>query len=105
MTSQGQWQASEDDVAAIVGARHPDPFGVLGPHAGPDGVVVRAFVPGASTLHIEDVGGGEIAALIQRHPDGFFEGLVTGRGERFTYCLAASNGPNSWKLQDRKSVV
>jgi len=96
----GSWQASDDDVAAIVGARHPDPFGILGPHAGPEGVVVRAFVPGASALRIEDAGGGEIATLIQRHPDGFFEGLVTGRGERFTYGLAASNGPNTWKLHD-----
>jgi 1,4-alpha-glucan branching enzyme len=100
VTSQGQWQTSEDDVAAIVGARHPDPFGVLGPHAGPDGVAVRAFVPGASALRVEDMNGGEIAWLTQRHPDGFFEGLVTGHGERFTYRLAASSGPHNWTLHD-----
>jgi 1,4-alpha-glucan branching enzyme len=94
------WQASEDDVVAIVGARHPDPFAILGPHAGPDGVAVRAFVPGASSLRVEDAGGGEIAMLTQRHPDGFFEGLVTGWGERFIYRLAASNGPNDWTLHD-----
>jgi 1,4-alpha-glucan branching enzyme len=94
------WQASEGDIAAIVGARHPDPFAVLGPHAGPAGVVVRAFVPGATGLKLEDAGGGEIATLSQRHPDGFFEGLVTGRGDRFVYRLAASNGPSHWTLHD-----
>ena len=100
MLSQGPWQASEDDVAAIVGARHPDPFAILGPHVTAEGLVVRAFVPGAATLSVEDANGTEIATLMQRHPDGFFEGLVTGRGERFIYCLAASNGPNGWKLHD-----
>ena len=72
MTVQGQWQASDDDVAAIVGARHRDPFSVLGLHGTPDGVALRAFVPGASTLRAEDMNGGEIATLTQRHPDGFF---------------------------------
>ena len=100
MTAQGQRQASDDDVAAIVGARHRDPFSVLGLHGTPDGVALRAFVPGASNLRAEDMNGGEIAWLTQRHPDGFFEGLVTGRGERFTYRLSAGNGSHSWTLHD-----
>jgi 1,4-alpha-glucan branching enzyme len=97
---QGRWQASEDDVAAIVGARHSDPFGVLGLHATPDGLALRAFVPGAQTLHVQDTDGSDIAALSQRHPDGFFEGLVTGRGDHFLYCLRATNGSDSWTLHD-----
>jgi 1,4-alpha-glucan branching enzyme len=100
VTAQGQWQAGEGDVTAIVGARHPDPFGVLGLHATPDGVALRAFVPGARTLHVQDTDGGDIATLSQRHPDGFFEGLVTGRGDRFLYCLRATNGGDSWTLHD-----
>ena len=100
MLSQGSWHASEDDVAAIVGVRHPDPFAVLGPHGTPDGIALRAFVPGASALSVEDTNGGTIATLMQRHPDGFFEGLVAGRGERFTYRLFATNGPDSWTLHD-----
>jgi 1,4-alpha-glucan branching enzyme len=97
---QGQWQAGEGDVAAIVGARHPDPFSVLGLHATPDGVALRAFVPGAQELHVQDTNGGTIATLSQRHPDGFFEGLVTGRGNHFIYCLRATNGGDSWTLHD-----
>jgi 1,4-alpha-glucan branching enzyme len=100
VTSQGQWQASEGDVAAIVGACHPDPFGILGLHATPDGVALRAFVPGAQELHVQDMNGGHIATLSQRHPDGFFEGLVTGRGDHFIYCLRATNGGDSWTLHD-----
>ena len=61
---------------------------------------MRAFVPGASALRVEDMNGGEIVTLTQRHPDGFFEGLVTGRGERFTYRLSASNGSQDWTLHD-----
>ncbi len=100
MTLQASWQASEDDVAAIVGARHSDPFGVLGLHATPDGVALRAFVPGAQALRADTLDGRAIATLSQRHPDGFFEGLVTGQGDHFTYCLKASNGGDGWSLHD-----
>ena len=27
-----EWQIPEADIAAILAARHPDPFAVLGPH-------------------------------------------------------------------------
>jgi 1,4-alpha-glucan branching enzyme len=100
VTLQASWQASEDDVAAIVGARHSDPFGVLGLHATPDGVALRAFVPGAQALRADTLDGRAIATLSQRHPDGFFEGLVTGQGDHFTYCLKASNGGDGWSLHD-----
>ena len=65
-----------------------------------DGVALRAFVPGAQTLRAEDMGGAALATLTQRHPDGFFEGLVTGRGDRFTYRLVATNGDASWSFHD-----
>ena len=63
-------------------------------------MVLRAFVPGAQTLRAEDRAGGAIATLTQRHPDGFFEGLIAGRGDRFTYQLVASNGGYDWTLHD-----
>ncbi|EMH3298199.1 1,4-alpha-glucan branching protein, partial [Burkholderia multivorans] len=35
------------DIDALLGARHPDPFACLGPHAHDGGTIVRALLPGA----------------------------------------------------------
>ena len=32
-------------LEALLQGRHADPFSLLGPHAGPEGTFVRAFVP------------------------------------------------------------
>ena len=41
------------DVDQLVQGQHPDPFGVLGPHADETGAVwLRAFVPGASAVQL-----------------------------------------------------
>ena len=99
MTLAG-WQASERDVAAVVAARHADPFSVLGLHQTGEGFAVRAFAPGAWTLRAEDEEGVAIAELSQRHVDGFFEGLIPGREARFTYRLAAANANGAWVFRD-----
>ena len=39
-------------ISALVDGRHGDPFAVLGPHAAPTGVVVRALLPGARKVEI-----------------------------------------------------
>ena len=80
-------EASEAAIAAIVEGRHGDPFAVLGPHGG----ALRAFVPGAETLHADGI------ALTQRHPAGFFEGAVPGPGHRW---LTATRGHESWVEPD-----
>jgi 1,4-alpha-glucan branching enzyme len=100
VSSHEPWQASDDDIAAIVGARHSDPFAILGLHQTADGFVLRTFVPGAWELRAEDEGGQTIVDLTRRHDDGFFEAKVPGRGDRFTYRLAASNIGGSWTLHD-----
>ncbi len=94
------WRVSDADIAAIVGARHADPFSVLGPHRTPDGVVIRAFVPGADKLSAVDAAGGVIAPLRQRHPDGVFEALVPDHADLFAYRLAAANATATWELHD-----
>ncbi len=95
----GGVQASRDDVAAIVAARHGDAFAILGPHASPDGTVIRAFVPGAETVAVID-GEKVLAHLGLMHPDGFFEGVVHGRSGRFPYVLQASNTGGTWRFRD-----
>ena len=95
------WRAHEGDVAAFLGARHGDPFAVLGLHETAAGPVIRAFVPHAERLTAVDERGGTIADLDRRDGAGFFEGLVTtGRNDRFPYRLRASNTGGTWELDD-----
>jgi 1,4-alpha-glucan branching enzyme len=97
-------QASDQDVAAIAGARHPDPFAVLGLHrttpGATAGFVIRAFVPGAETVAAIDPAGAKLASLARRGDQGFFEGFVTGRTTRFTYQLHATRGVDRWTFRD-----
>nr|WP_312861435.1 1,4-alpha-glucan branching protein GlgB [Segnochrobactrum spirostomi] len=94
------WRASNDDVAAIVAARHPDPFAVLGLHAVPDGYAVRAFIPGADVVAVLGEDGAPLGDLERRHGAGFFEGRIARLGPRFRYTLEASNAGGSWRLKD-----
>src|SRR4051794_22395253 len=71
------WRASEADIAALVDARHGDPFAVLGPHRTRAGVVLRALTPGAAALEAV-LPGHPPATLERRHDAGFFEGLLPG---------------------------
>ena len=91
------WQARDGDVAAIVAARHGDPFAVLGQHVTEAGSVVRAFVPHAET--VSAVGPNGRAILLTQRPErGFFEGLVPDGATR--YRLHAANAGGSWELDN-----
>jgi 1,4-alpha-glucan branching enzyme len=72
----------------------------MGLHETPGGAAIRAFVPGAQRVSAEHLNGGVIAQLTPRGPDGFFEGLATGRSGRFVYRLAAANDGGAWFLHD-----
>ncbi|WP_330083663.1 1,4-alpha-glucan branching protein GlgB [Methylocystis iwaonis] len=93
------WRADPSEIAAIVAARHGDPFSVLGPHETGDGLVIRAFIPGAQTLAVETTQGQPVGALDRVHPDGFFEGLAP-MDPGAPYVLAASNGQSQWRFLD-----
>jgi 1,4-alpha-glucan branching enzyme len=66
--------ASSADLEALVRGEHRDPFGLLGPHAGPGGAtIVRAFLPGSRSVIVVPADGA--AATLQRvHPDGLWAG-------------------------------
>jgi 1,4-alpha-glucan branching enzyme len=91
------WRASQAELDAFLGARHADPFALLGPHAAPGGVVVRAFLPHAEFLDVVTATGRH--ALERRDDAGFFEGLAPG-ALPFAYRLAARNAGGAWELDD-----
>ena len=80
---------AEADVAALVDARHGDPFRVLGLHADRNGRLwLRAFLPGAAAVWVCDAASGrKLAELGLRHPDGLFEASIPRRRKRFDYRL------------------
>ncbi len=94
------WMAAQEEVAALIGAVHGNPFALLGPHLVPGGLVVRAFVPHAESVEVLDAEGRSVVALTRRDPAGFFEGLVTDRRRRFGYRLRAANAGGVWEFQD-----
>ncbi len=63
-----------DAIAALVEARHGDPFALLGPHETAGGRVLRALLPGASAVSAVTRQG--VSPLAQIHPAGLFEGPV-----------------------------
>src|SRR3989304_4980551 len=59
------------------------PFGYLGMPAADDGIVVRAFLPGAGGVRVVEAGTGkDLADLPRIHKAGLFVGPVPGRRGR-----------------------
>jgi 1,4-alpha-glucan branching enzyme len=78
----------DPQIAAIIAARHGDPFAFLGMHETEGGLVVRAMLPGAQSVAIVDAASGEAVAAAERvHSDGFFVAHIAGRTEQFLYRL------------------
>src|SRR5579884_2235423 len=74
------WRLDPQQAAALAHGTHANPFAVLGPHDGPEGRIVRAFLPGAHKVEVlrrsDDA---VLGALEPGSEPGLFEGLVTDR--------------------------
>lgn len=80
-----------DEAYAVIDGRHSDPFHYLGPHRVEDGIVVRAFLPGA--LEVEAVeAGGHAARLDRLHDAGLFEGRLVNGDMRYRLHARFGNG-------------
>ncbi|HSW02959.1 1,4-alpha-glucan branching enzyme, partial [Aquabacterium sp.] len=79
----------DDDVLALISARHPDPFAVLGQHADAQGRLwLRVMLPGATQVMVHDTASGaSVALLAPRHANGLFEGALPPGMKRFDYRL------------------
>ncbi|HZG43186.1 MAG TPA: 1,4-alpha-glucan branching enzyme, partial [Longimicrobium sp.] len=79
------------DVNLILSALHPDPFRVLGMHTVSIGgelrLVVRAFLPGATSVFLADEDGEDVARMECGHPEGFYEALLPRGTSSFRYRL------------------
>ena len=65
-----------NEYEALVAGNHNNPFAVLGPHAGPDGRVVRTLQPDASSVELIDDKGVKLADMSKVHDGGLFEGEI-----------------------------
>ncbi|MEQ8964333.1 MAG: 1,4-alpha-glucan branching protein GlgB [Azospirillaceae bacterium] len=75
-------------IAAIVEARHGDPFSVLGMHEAGGATIIRAFLPDADKVEVVNADSGETDATLDKvHVTGFFEGEVRRRKETYAYRL------------------
>ena len=93
------WRADEAAIAAILGARHGDPFAVLGAHETGAGWAVRALVPGTDSVWFHGAGDTS-AAMTLRHQDGFFEALIPPARFSRPYRLRARNAGGEWSFHD-----
>jgi 1,4-alpha-glucan branching enzyme len=92
---------SDPEIAAIVEARHDDPFSFLGMHRTAAGVVVRAMLPAAQEMEVIDSATGAVVAAGTRiHQDGFFVANVTDRLEPFQYRLRTRGGGAQREFDD-----
>ena len=60
------WKATKPAIDAILGARHGDPFALLGLHQVAGVFVIRALAPQADTLEAVSLEGALIAKLERR---------------------------------------
>ena len=70
---------------ALAGARHGDPFAVLGPHRGERGVIIRTLQPGAERAAVAR--DGRLVEMSRLHGAGIFEASFPDAPEIFDYRL------------------
>ena len=87
---------SPDEIEAIVGGYHADPFRILGPHAvrkrgGQTGWEVRAFLPQALSASL--LIGEQIWPMEKSHDVGFYCAALTGVPEKYRIQATLWDGP------------
>ncbi len=92
-----------NDIAALLEARHRDPFAVLGMHEDEDGRLrVSVFNPHAKEVRVLDsLSGKELAILEKIDENGFFETVIPRRKQRFSYHFVVTwNDGNTTTEED-----
>lgn len=77
---------AESELQALLAARHPDPFSVLGLHADADGKLwLRALLPGAAGVMVLEAGSRKVVGSLPHREGGFFEAAMGRRRKKFDY--------------------
>ena len=91
----------DPQVAAVVEARHSDPFSFLGMHETTGGISVRAMLPGAQDVSVVEAATGRVVAkAVQTHRDGFFVATIPDRKKAFRYRLRVTSGGAQHEFYD-----
>src|SRR6516165_2498952 len=77
---------AHDSLEALAGARHADPFAVLGPHVDGDTVVIRTIQPFAERVEVVQPGAG-VTPMSRVHKGGVFEAVFPNTSTVFDYRL------------------
>ncbi len=84
---------------ALVARELADPHSLLGAHPNGDGVIVRAFRPGADGVRVHPDGGEPVAAT-RSHAAGLWEATVPGASMPLRYGLEVTYGTDSFPVDD-----
>jgi 1,4-alpha-glucan branching enzyme len=75
-----------EEILAIIGGYHRDPFRILGPHAVENGLAIRAFLPSAASVDVI-INDDERFPMERVHEEGFFETFVANRQAPVAYVF------------------
>jgi 1,4-alpha-glucan branching enzyme len=81
---------AQEEISAIVGGYHGDPFGILGPHEIEDGIVVNAFLPQATAVAVVPEDGSQPVPMTRIHEAGFFQAILQGRSLPLAYQFSVT---------------
>ncbi len=91
-------EMTDEQLEAVAGGYHGDPFAVLGPHALENGSVeIRAFYPQAREAEL--VAGGETTAMKKVHPNGLFVASLKKLPDQYRFRLTSHEGA-TWEAED-----
>ena len=88
-----------EEIRAIIDGSHADPFAVMGLHEKNGRFFVRCFIPGATGVEVETLGGQAAGGLSLQDQDGFFAGFVS-LDCRQPVRYRASNASDTWQVTD-----
>ena len=96
---------AKSELDALARGEHQQPHGILGAHPSDDGVLVRAFRPGAQSVSVKP-SKGKTVPLKLVHPAGIFEGEITGATLPLRYKLKVDYGDGgTFTLDDPYSFL
>ncbi|MBW3589465.1 MAG: 1,4-alpha-glucan branching protein GlgB [Actinobacteria bacterium] len=89
----------DHEVQRLVSGQHHDPHSVLGIHPVAGGFVIRAFVPEASSIELQETSNGSLKVPLERvHDEGLFEARLDEQPSDYRFVV--SSGDNRWELSD-----